>query len=271
MTMGAEKGLIGSLRRGLQILDMFERERPEIGIGEMAEQLGLHRSTTSRLAATLAAAGYLQPAGEPGRYRLSGRLAALGELAAVGADMRRTALPYLESLVQELGETGHLGVLEGTEAVTIGVVDGWQTVRMHSWVGKRSPAHCSSMGKALLAGLGAAEFAARYPGPRLEIRTEHTITDTRELARQLAEVRDRGYAVDRQELEPHLCCVAGPVFDRTGAVVASISVSGPDSRIDDTTIPAIVVAVRQAAGQISARLGAPRSIPEWGGAAFRNA
>ena len=263
MTTGAGKGLIGSLQHGLQILDMFERERPEIGIGEMAEQLGLHRSTTSRLAATLAAAGYLQPAGEPGRYRLSGRLAALGELAVAGADVRRTALPYLRSLVQELGETGHLGVLEGTEAVTVGVVDGWQTVRMHSWVGKRSPAHCSSMGKALLAGLSAAEFAARYPGRRLEARTDRTITDTRELTGHLIEVRNRGYAVDRQELELHLCCVAGPVFDRTGIVVASISVSGPDSRIDDSTIPAIAAAVCRTAGQISARLGAPRSIPEW--------
>jgi DNA-binding IclR family transcriptional regulator len=264
MTTEAGKGLIGSLLHGLQILDMFERERPEIGIGEMAEQLGLHRSTTSRLAATLAAAGYLQPAGEPGRYRLSGRLAALGDLAVAEADVRRTALPYLQDLVQELGETGHLGILEGTEAVTIGVVDGWQTVRMHSWVGKRSPAHCSSMGKALLAGLSPAEFAARYPGRRLEARTDRTITDPRDLTRHLAEVRERGYAVDHQELEPHLCCVAGPVFDRTGTVVASISVSGPDSRIDDTTIPAIAAAVGRTAAEISARLGAPRDIPEWG-------
>jgi DNA-binding IclR family transcriptional regulator len=263
MATGEGKGLIGSLLHGLQILDMFERERPEIGIGEMAERLGLHRSTTSRLAATLAAAGYLQPAGEPGRYRLSGRLAALGELAVAGADVRRTALPYLQDLVQELGETGHLAVLEGTEAVTIAVVDGWQTVRMHSWVGKRSPAYCSSMGKALLAGLGADEFAALYPGARLEARTERTITDVRELTSHLAEVRELGYAVDRQELEPHLCCVAGPVFDRTGAVVASISVSGPDSRIDDTTIPAIAAAVCQTADRISDRLGAPRSRPEW--------
>jgi DNA-binding IclR family transcriptional regulator len=134
---------------------------------------------------------------------------------------------------------------------------------MHSWVGKRSPAHCSSMGKALLAGLPAAEIDARYPGTRLEARTDRTITGTGELKRHLAQVRERGYAVDRGELEPHLCCVAGPVFDRTGAVVASISVSGPDSRIDDASIPAIAQVVRQAAGQISARLGAPRDIPEW--------
>ncbi len=176
MTTDGAKGLIGSLLHGLEILDMFERDRSEIGIGEMAQQLGLHRSTTSRLAATLAVAGYLEPTGEPGRYRLSGKLVTLGELVASEGDVRRAALPYLRDLVQSLGETGHLAILEGTEAVTVGVVDGWQTVRMHSWVGKRSPAHCSSMGKALLAGLDASEIDARYPGARLEARTDRTIT-----------------------------------------------------------------------------------------------
>jgi len=263
MATDAAKGLIGSLLHGLEILDMYERDRSVIGIGEMAQQLGLHRSTTSRLAATLAAAGYLEPAGEPGRYRLSGKLAALGELAAAEDQVRRAALPYLQSLVQSLGETGHLGVLKGSEAVTVEVVDGWQTVRMHSWVGKRSPAHCSSMGKALLAGLGADEIDALYPGPRLEARTDQTITDRDELHRHLAGVRERGYAVDCEELEPHLCCVAGPVFDRTGRVVASISVSGPDSRVDAATIPSTAAAVRRTAAQISARLGAPHDIPDW--------
>jgi len=90
------------------------------------------------------------------------------------------------------------------------------------------------------------------------------ITDRDELQRHLAGVRARGYAVDCGELEPHLCCVAGPVFDRTGQVVASISVSGPDSRINEATIPATAAAVRRAAAEISARLGAPRDIPDWG-------
>jgi DNA-binding IclR family transcriptional regulator len=123
---------------------------------------------------------------------------------------------------RSLGETGHLAVLEDAEAVTVEVVDGWQTVRMHSWVGKRSPAHCSSMGKALLAGLDPSEIDARYPGGRLEGRT-----------------------------------------GRTGAVVASISVSGPDSRLDDESIPAIAEAVRRAAWHMSGRLGSPCAVPGW--------
>jgi DNA-binding IclR family transcriptional regulator len=258
MTTDTGKGLIGSLLHGLEILDMFERDRSEIGIGEMAQQLGLHRSTTSRLAATLAVAGYLEPAGEPGRYRLSGRLAALGELATAAGDVRRTALPYLRGLVRELGETGHLGVLEGTEAVTIEVVDGWQTVRMHSWVGKRSPAHCSSMGKALIAELSPEEFAARYPGPDLEARTPATITSADELRKHLELIRARGYAEDLEELEPHLCCIAAPVFGREGPAVASVSISGPASRLrDPAVLSSAADAVRATARLISTRLGAP--------------
>jgi DNA-binding IclR family transcriptional regulator len=259
----ARDGLIGALLHGLEILEMFDRDRTVIGIGEMARHLGLHRSTASRLAATLASVGYLAPAGEPGRYRLAGKLAVLGELATSGGGVRRVALPYLTSLVEELGETGHLAVLEGNEAVTVEVVDGWHSVRMHSWVGKRSPAHCSSMGKALLAGRSADDIGELYPGPALEARTANTITDPARLKRCLAEVRRLGYAVDREELEVHLCCVAAPVFDRTGRVVASISVSGPASRIHEAGVASIAPAVCRAAWQISERLGAPRHIPGW--------
>lgn len=256
---GTRDGLVGSLLHGLAVLDMFDRERTVIGIGEMAQQLGLHRSTTSRLAATLAAAGYLESAGEPGRYRLAGKLAALGELVTSGGEIRTAALPALRDLVERLGETGHLAVLEGTEAVTIEVVDGWHTVRMHSWVGKRSPAHCSSMGKALLAGLPPERVDALYRGHRLDARTERTISSRADLKKHLAEIRADGYALDLEELEPHLCCVAASIFDHTGKVVASVSLSGPDTRIDADTAPAIAREVRASADQISLRLGAPRS------------
>ena len=255
---GTRDGLVGSLLHGLAVLDLFSRERTVIGIGEMAQQLGLHRSTTSRLAATLASAGYLESTGEPGRYRLAGKLALLGQLVASGGEIRTAAVPVLRELVERLGETGHLAVLEGTEAVTIEVVDGWHTVRMHSWVGKRSPAHCSSMGKALLAGLPDAALDALY-GERLEARTERTVASRTALKKELAEIRAQGYALDLEELEPHLCCVAAPITDHTGAVVASVSVSGPDARIDAGTAPGIADDVRDAARRISVRLGAPGS------------
>jgi DNA-binding IclR family transcriptional regulator len=249
---------------GLAVLDMFTLDHPVVGIAEVARELGVHRSTASRLAATLAAAGYLEVAGEQGKYRLAAKLAVLGEVAAAGSDLRGAALPALSDLVSRLGETGHLGILEGTEAVTVAVVDGWQTVRMHSWVGKRSPAHCSSIGKALLAGLTPADFAARYPDPGLPACTPATITSRAELEKCLADVRAHGYAEDLEELEPHLCCVAAPVFGRDGAVVASISVSGPASRLrEPSAVASAATAVRDSAHQISARLGAPCDVPGW--------
>ncbi len=258
-------GTVGALLHGLAVLDMFSQDRPVIGIGEVARHLGVHRSTASRLAATLATAGYLEPAGTgQGRYRLAAKLAVLGEIAAAGNELPSVALPPLRDLVSRLGETGHLGILEGTEAVTVAVVDGWQTVRMHSWVGKRSPAHCSSMGKALLAGLATADFLARYPDPELPASTPATITTRDELEKCLAEVRARGYAEDQEELEPHLCCVAAPVFGRDATVVASVSVSGPASRLrEPSAVAAAAADVGATARLISARLGAPRDVPGW--------
>jgi DNA-binding IclR family transcriptional regulator len=251
-------GKVGALLHGLAVLDLFGRDRTVVGVVDIARNLGVHRSTASRLAATLASAGYLEAAGEPGRYRLAPKLTTLGEIAAAGADLRRAAAEPLADLVARLGETTHLGVLEGTEAITIDVVDGWQTVRMHSWVGKRSPAHCSSMGKALLAELSEEELAARYPGPALEARTPDTITSTDELREHLKLIRARGYAEDAEELEPHLCCVAAPVFGRDGSAVASISISGPASRLRDPAVLAAAAdAVRATARLVSARLGAP--------------
>ncbi len=251
-------GLVGALLHGLAVLDMFDRDRTVIAVADIARQLDVHRSTASRLAATLASAGYLEVAGEPGRYRLAPKLATLGEIAASNSDLRRAAAEPLRDLVSRLGETGHLGMLEGTEAVTIDVVDGWHTVRMHSWVGKRSPAHCSSMGKALLAGLSSAQFASRYPGQELPARTVATITSADDLREHLGRVRTQGFAEDLEELEPHLCCVAAPVYGRDGSVVASVSVSGPSSRLRNQATRATAAdAVRATAALISGRLGAP--------------
>lgn len=245
----------GSLTHGLAILDLFSAEEPELGVGEMARRLGIHRSSASRLAATLAAAGYLRPAGAPGRYAPGGKLARLSALVA-GAELPEVATPVLGELVAELGETGHLATLDGTEAMTTVVVDGWRSVRMHSTVGKRSPAHATAIGKVMLSGLPDAEVRRRYGSGPLESRTAATVTSVEALLAQLAEVRAAGCAFDRAELEPGLHCIAAPVRDHTGAVIAAAGISGPADRVTDETRDALAGAVRAAAAAISARLGA---------------
>jgi DNA-binding IclR family transcriptional regulator len=256
------QNVIIALRRGLAILDMFSTERRVVGIGDIAVELGIHKSSASRLAATLASSGYLVAA-SAGNYALGPRLAVLGSLTASRHDLTTVVTPILKDLVECTGETGHLAVLDGTTAKTVQVVDGWHTVRMHSWVGKLSPAHCSSMGKALLAGLDDAELDEVYAGISMPRLTDHTITTVPDLRQELARIRGDGYSVDREELEAGLCCVAAPIFSPTGAVDASISVSGPGQRITRERMPTLGRLVRWYAWQASVALGVLRVPAAW--------
>lgn len=257
----ADRNLVRSLLHGLTILDMFQQDRRVIAIGDMARQLGLHKSSASRLAATLAAAGYLEPTATPGNYRLGSRVAVVGALAADDSDIERIVLPFLQHLTWLTGETGHLALLDGPDTRTLAVTDGWHTVRMHSWVGKTSPAYCSSMGKALLAGLPEGTVRALYPQNALATFTERTVSDVERLIADLATLRERGYGFDDEELVPGLRCISAPIVGRNGAVVASISISGPAQRLNYEAVEKVSAHVRWAAAQASKALGATPYTP----------
>jgi DNA-binding IclR family transcriptional regulator len=251
---GDKHGVITALRRGLDILDMFSAERRIVGITDIALELDIHKSSASRLAATLASSGYLVAA-SAGNYALGPRLAALGSVAASRQDLSAVVTPFLAELVDVTGETGHLSVLDGTLAKTVQVMDGWHTVRMHSWVGKLSPAHCSSMGKAVLAGLSDAELARRYPEPDLEVRTERTIATLGQLRKELEHIRRTGAALDNEELEAGLRCVAAPVFAPDGTLDAGISISGPAQRLTRDRMAVLARLVRWHAWRASVARG----------------
>jgi DNA-binding IclR family transcriptional regulator len=255
-------GHIAAVLRGLAVLDMFSREVSVVGIADIARTLGVHKSSASRVASTLAAAGYLRATGVQGHYRLGPRLISLGALADSGSGLEDLVMPHLRALSEATGETGHLAVLDGSQAVTIGVADGWHTVRMHSWVGKSSPAYLSSMGKALLAGRSEAVVRGLYPGP-LEPATNRSITSVDRLLDAIESIRARGYATDDEELEIGLRCVAAPIFDRDGLVVGALSVSGPSQRFSDAAIRPLADFVRWAAAQASQALGARSSAAGW--------
>jgi DNA-binding IclR family transcriptional regulator len=253
---------VAALQHGLEILDLFSPDERVIGVGEIARRLGMHKSSASRLAATLSAAGYLEPADDGrGRYRLGAKLVRLAALAGDADAVPRVAVPALERLVARAGDTGHVATLDGVEVVTIAVVDGWRSVRMHSTVGKRSPAHTTAIGKALLAALPDEEVARRYRGRRLERRTRHTIRSLDALLAHLAEVRECGFAADAEELEPGLRCVAAPVADHTGAVVAALGLSGPADRLTPAVAAKLGREARATAAEVSAALGAPADGP----------
>jgi DNA-binding IclR family transcriptional regulator len=254
--------VITALRRGLAILDMFSEDRSVVGLVEIADELGIHRSSASRLAATLAGSGYLV-ATSAGTYVLGPRVGVLGSLAGARQDLTGVVTPYLRDLVAVSGETGHLAVLDGTTAKTVQVVDGWHTVRMHSWVGKRSPAHCSSMGKALLAGLADDEVDRRYPDGELARLTDRTIVTTGDLHDELHRIRRTGTALDNEELEPGLRCVAAPVYSPAGIVDASISISGPAQRVSRRRMDVLAKLVRWHAWRASTARGVLMPSPGW--------
>lgn len=257
---------VGALLHGLHILDMFDGNRIAIGIGEMARELGLHKSSASRLASTLASAGYLQATPIQGTYELGPRLVVLGPLAGRNVDIERIVLPHLRRLTWITGETGHLARLEGNMAATIEVTDGWHTVRMHSWRGKRSPAYCSSMGKVLLAGVGPSTARALYLPQDFTQRTPHTPRSIDEVVDEIGTIRRHGYSVDDEELELGLRCIGAPVVDAVGRTEISISISGPTQRITPDRVQLIGAHVRWAAWQASRALGASAMPPGWAAA-----
>ncbi|MFJ6114589.1 IclR family transcriptional regulator [Agrococcus sediminis] len=260
---GEHRGTIGALLKGLQLLDLFSSTQTELSIGQMAASLGVHKSSASRIAATLAGAGYLVVGSAPGYYRLGQRLVALGTLARARNDVTEIVMPSLNALVEATGETGHLAVLRGEDTTTVGVVDGWHTVRMHSYVGKTAPAYVSSMGKALLAGLTSEQVRELISDEDIEPRTEKTVRDVDALERQLQELRETGYGLDDEELEIGLRCIAAPIFAPDGQVDASISISGPSQRVTLEFAEQLAEHVRWHAWRASVARGTTRVPDGW--------
>ncbi len=249
-----------ALRRGLSILDTFSGREGDLGVNEIARLVAMHKSTVSRLCATLENAGYLERDGSTNRFRLGARIYELAGSSSRTTDVRIVARPVLLELVEMSRETATLGVREGGDIVTIDVVDGLNFMRMATRVGMRTQMHASAVAKAILAFMPPAELDELLRDWPLTALTPNTITDPAVLRETLSEVRQRGYALDLEELEVGLRCVAAPIRHPTGHVVAGVSISGPRHRMSDDAMRRFGPLVRAAAEQISARLGtAPMS------------
>lgn len=235
---------------------MFSRDHTVVTVGEIAKHLGLHKSSASRIAATLVAVGYLRAAPKSAGFQLGGKLARLGSIAVIDTSLTSVAEPIMEFLAEETGETCHLGVLEGSDAVTVGLIEGSFSLRLHSWVGKRSPSHLTSMGKVLLAGLSDRALDLLYPNEDLEAPTPYSISTKSALKSQLAKIRLNGYALDNEELEIGLRCVAAPIYSHDQRVIASLTIAGSASRIQLSNINYYIENVKNTADRISVQLGA---------------
>jgi IclR family pca regulon transcriptional regulator len=249
-----------SLKRGLAILGCFSSTRPMLGIADIADELGMSRSTTHRYVITLVALGYLEQ-GASRKYRLGLRVVDLGLSALDATDMREHAHPYLEELCRASGYTASLAVLDGTEIVYVdrvcGLRRGRGKVDLNLSRGSRLPAYCTAMGRVLLAYLSEGERQERIA--RIGVLAKHgpnTITSKGALYREMERVPEVGLAVGDEELAPGLRAIAAPVCGEAGEVVAALGIVAPSSVISqkdltDTLGPRLV----STADRISTRLG----------------
>jgi DNA-binding IclR family transcriptional regulator len=213
-----------SAERALALLASFDDSRAEIGVSEMAETLGVHKSTASRLAAALERAGFLSRTGK--RYRLGVELIRLGAIALRSFDVVAVMQPAMEKLSQQTGETVNLAVPDSGGILNVAELPSTYILSCSGgWTGRRTKPHAVANGKVLLA------YGTIAVPRELERYTEHTITTAAALDEELAAVRRNGYATATAELEEGLAAVAAPVFDGTGACIAALSISGPAYRM----------------------------------------
>jgi DNA-binding IclR family transcriptional regulator len=238
---------VQSADKALAILGVFDERRPDLGVSELAGELGMHKSTVSRLLATLERRGLVRREGE--RFAPGPELARLGVLAVRALSLTGVARAALEDLAARTGETVNLAVREGDGALNVLQIDAPHFVGVTDWTGRAAPLHASANGKALLA------FGDGRPPGRLARLTARTIVDRGELRADLDRTRAAGFAVAVEELEVGLHAVAAPVYDAAGACVAAVSVSGPAYRLTETRLPAVGDLCAAAAAEISGRLG----------------
>ena len=242
----SQKNTVRAAVRALDILLCFAAADSRLGLTEIARRVGLHKSTAHRLLGTLETKGFVRR--EPGSdlYQLGWTILQLAGRVHHSEDMASVALPFMTRLRDDLGETISLYVRSHAERIRIQAIEGTQPVRRAANVGERFPLYIGASGKVLLAHLSADEFAiletaGAFP-PDMALPDLH---------RQLHAVRDRGYAVSKEEREVGAAAVSAPVQDRGGNTVAALSVSGPVNRYDDQTIARFAIACRETADAIS--------------------
>ena len=243
------------LERAVSLLGCFSANESELGLTELATRSGLHKSTAYRILDVLRGNRLVEFNPSTRRYHLGLRLFELGALAVSRLNLTTIAQPELEWLVEQSGETAHLCVLDGVDVVYLVKVQSARALSMPSSVGRRNPAHCAGVGKAILAFLQQDRLHAILKEMRFAPVTPMTLISRDKLLKDLKETRRRGYAIDRGEMHEELRCVGVPVFDHSGTVVAGISIAGPWFRMTDSAIPKLAEHTLAAANRISRQLG----------------
>jgi DNA-binding IclR family transcriptional regulator len=243
------------LDRVVRILTSFSSDRQELGLIQIAEATGLHKSTCYRLLEAMRTHGLIGLNKTTGTYHPGMKLFELGSLAVGRLKLDKHAHPLLEELSRVTGETAHLCVLDGSDVVYVAKVESNRALRIPSAVGARNPAYCTGVGKAMLAHLTPGQLDGYLSETQLRAFTKKTLVSAFELKANLCQIAAQGYAIDDQEREDGVRCVAAPVRDHTGQVVAAVSIAAPSMRVTKERVPELTIQVMRAAAEISSELG----------------
>lgn len=244
---------VQSVDRALLAMEILAK-LGQAGVTEIAAELGVHKSTVSRLIAVLESRGYVEQVSDRGKYRLGFSIARLARAISGQLDLVKLSQDVCDSLAAEVGETTNLAILDADRIVNIVEAIGPAEIALRTWVGQSCPAHATSSGKVLLAALDSADVRARLE-PILESFTDNTVVRIADLQRELATARERGWACVVEELEVGLNAVAAPVYDANAQVMAALSVSGPSYRLGKEQFEEAAKQTMAAADAISRRLG----------------
>jgi IclR family KDG regulon transcriptional repressor len=246
---------IGSLQKAIDILELFDDLTPELGITEMSESLDLHKSTVSGLVYTLEGNNYLEQDSGTRKYKLGFKLVERASTLLSQIDVRSLALPHLQELRDWCDESVNLALCDGGHVIYVERLLSTQTLGMRAKVGYHAPLHCTALGKAILSSLPVAEvsqYVTRYGLPAV---TGRTITDGGRFVEEIRRASECGFALDDEENEIGVRCVAAPVLDHTGHPAAAISVSAPAHRLPMSEVPRYGEQVKETALAISRELG----------------
>jgi DNA-binding IclR family transcriptional regulator len=239
---------IQSLARGLNILKIMAESEFGISITELAEKLNVDKSTASRLVQTLVKDGFVQKSEDGRTYTLGPALVNLSRSIIIRMPLREVAKPFLRELVELSGECAHLAIYAQGKALYIDQMESPSTLRVNVEVGHMAPLHCTALGKVLLA-------FGNYGFPDiLEVYTTKTIKDRDTLEKELKHVKEYGYAIDDEEFDPDIRCIASPVFDYRGKLAGAIGISGPSSRLGLHRISVLAPQIKKIADQLSDKL-----------------
>lgn len=247
---------VQSVHRALSIIEFLGDNPSGVGLLEIASELNLPKSTCHRLLQTLSNREFVYQEEQTEKYHLSMKIAQLSGNLIENIDIRHVARPFIEHLSNEINEVVHLCIREGNYVVYIDKVESTRSLRMYSQIGKRAMLHCTAVGKVLLSDLSNEEINEVIKEVGLKKLTEHTITNEEQLREEVNEIRNNEFALDREEHELGIYCIAAPIRDYSKRTVAAISISGPIERIKDAIEnDNYKQLIMETASQISHRLG----------------